>query len=1038
MCTFTLKLHFTISLIFVFLFVCGEASIEKKSNVRKSEMSKLTITYQNLGLGDRVTRKFHEIECILKTRKPHLLFISETRIDVDAVTQMEALDYSIETMLVTSERIWCAVQNTVNYKRLTNYELADFPAIWIQVGSGKSAYIVVGLYREFTRLDNVKPSRTLGQQRDRFSRFLDKVYEANKTGKEIHLLGDFNLNVKRWIQNGNRAPGWKFQSLVDELYEKVLNHGFVRTVDQITRISGKVESVLDLHLTNRPEKVGKVLLTGDTKSDHLTLTMIRSKPDQVAPPVYEGRSWKKVNWVLLKQLVYRHHMETLRGICMIRDANEIANRFTAWANVLLDDKTPVTRSEFKNNYTPWMTKPLLELIKEKNLLLKKFQRTGLETHRVAWVKLKTKVSNNCRDAQHAYWKEELKDGVESRALWKSSKRFVGQKSPGAPSQIVYEGKILNDPADVANGCQDAILGKVDKIMNDIPVTHKDPLDYTRDYVASKNKCTFTFPTCNLTRGVGYREVKRAIKGLKYTDAEGHDHLSTRFIKTLSKPLLHVLTCICNRSFEQETYPDVYQLARVCLLCKDVKQKMIPVKYRPVSVLPAPSKVLEKVVINRVNDHMERNDLYPDQQHGYRNHRSCSTAVISMQDNILRDLENGIDSIVVFCDLSSAFDTLSHKNILGKLRVYGFTESSVRWYESYLKHRAQFVSVAGAHSRQRRIHRGLPQGSLSGSTIFGLVYGDVVIVQISENVFMILYADDLSLKMRLCGNVQVDELLVNRQMAAIQVWMNSNQLVFNPDKTEVLIVKKSKGDIYKDFKLTMGDTQITPKAACRMLGLQLTKNLRQDWYINQMPGNLMSSLNHRMHVLGKLRTSCGPKQYQQLAYGLIFSKVSYGVQLYSQCTEKLKNEIRLVLNRCVRLATYSKLSDRRRTISMYQELKFLTFDSICASQDLNLLWNIMAFNTPQYLARGIGQPTQPRQGAVTRSQVRSHRLVLNKDNQGLYTQRREAFLSRALRRFDHMLTKEYAFYREMTMEMNMTVRKKMLKEHFLKKDFDGTT
>ena len=91
--------------------------------------------------------------------------------------------------------------------------------------------------------------------------------------------------------------------------------------------------------------------------------------------------------------------------------------------------------------------------------------------------------------------------------------------------------------------------------------------------------------------MGYRVVKRAIKGLKYTDAEGHDHLSTRFIKTLAKPLLHVLTCICNLSFEQETYFDIYQLARVCLLCKDVKQKMNPIKYHPVSVLPAPSKVI---------------------------------------------------------------------------------------------------------------------------------------------------------------------------------------------------------------------------------------------------------------------------------------------------------------------------------------------------------------------------------------------------------------------------------------------------------------
>ena len=111
-----------------------------------------------------------------------------------------------------------------------------------------------------------------------------------------------------------------------------------------------------------------------------------------------------------------------------------------------------------------MTKPILVLIKEKNSLLRKYQRTGLDVHREAWSKLKVKVSNTCRNAQYVYWREELKDGVESRALWKSSKRYVGQKSPGAPSQIVYEGKILNDPADVANGCQDAILGKIDKIM----------------------------------------------------------------------------------------------------------------------------------------------------------------------------------------------------------------------------------------------------------------------------------------------------------------------------------------------------------------------------------------------------------------------------------------------------------------------------------------------------------------------------------------------------------------------------------------------
>ena len=81
---------------------------------------------------------------------------------------------------------------------------------------------------------------------------------------------------------------------------------------------------------------------------------------------------------------------------------------------------------------------------------------------------------------------------------------------------------------------------------------------------------------------------------------------------------------------------------------------------------------------------------------------------------------------------------------------------------------------------------------------------------SANVFMILNADNLSLRMRLCGNVQADQILASRQMETIQEWMNSNSLVFNPDKTKILIIKHGKEDIYKDFKLTMSGNVITLK------------------------------------------------------------------------------------------------------------------------------------------------------------------------------------------------------------------------------------
>ena len=183
--------------------------------------------------------------------------------------------------------------------------------------------------------------------------------------------------------------------------------------------------------------------------------------------------------------------------------------------------------------------------------------------------------------------------------------------------------------------------------------------------------------------------------------------------------------------------------------------------------------------------MEETGFFPEEQHRYRARRSTTTALLSIQDVILRYMENNIDTCVVFSDLSNAFDTLPHETILAKLRVYGFTESSINWYRSYLAERAQFIFLRGAKSETKRTIRGLPQTSLNGSIIFSIVFWDVVIVQVIKNVFMIIYADDLSIKMRPCGNVKVDKILINKQMAAIQSWMNSNQLVFNSMKTELL-------------------------------------------------------------------------------------------------------------------------------------------------------------------------------------------------------------------------------------------------------------
>ena len=220
---------------------------------------------------------------------------------------------------------------------------------------------------------------------------------------------------------------------------------------------------------------------------------------------------------------------------------------------------------------------------------------------------------------------------------------------------------------------------------------------------------------------------------------------------------------------------------------------------------------------------------------------------------------------------------------------------------------------------------------------------------------------------------------------------------------------------------------------RMLGLQLTYNLRHDWYISQMKGNLVWSLNQRMNVLSKLKKKCGPEQFKLLCYGLLFSKVSYGVQLYQQCTEVLKDKIRVILNRCVRLATNTSLLQHRRTQSMYDELKFLTFDSICQSQDLHLLWSIMWFGTPKSLAKKVNITGNELGGPMTRSRSSVLRPTLTRENQGVYTARKNAFVSRSLRTYNELVQTQGDLYQRIISKAgDEKKRKKILMDYLLLK------
>ena len=141
------------------------------------------------------------------------------------------------------------------------------------------------------------------------------------------------------------------------------------------------------------------------------------------------------------------------------------------------------------------------------------------------------------------------------------------------------------------------------------------------------------------------------------------------------------------------------------------------KYRLISVLTFFTKVFEKIVYNKVMDFISENNVLYDHQYGFRNGRSTQQAIIIHVEKIIKSQDIGNIVIALFIDLKKAFDAIDHQILLRKLYSYGIRGSMLKWFESYLTTRSQYVVFDGEASETHGVKCGVPQGSILGPLLF---------------------------------------------------------------------------------------------------------------------------------------------------------------------------------------------------------------------------------------------------------------------------------------------------------------------------------
>ena len=240
--------------------------------------------------------------------------------------------------------------------------------------------------------------------------------------------------------------------------------------------------------------------------------------------------------------------------------------------------------------------------------------------------------------------------------------------------------------------------------------------------------------------ISCESVTKMINELKPNKAVGLDKVSSRLLKDAADIVAPSLTSLFNISTNTGCFPSTWKLAKTSPLFKKAS-KQDPSNYRPISVLPSISKLLEKAVHMQLYSYLCDTNLHCQKQFGFRLNSSTVTASAMFTDKILSAMDKGQLTGAVFIDLTKAFDTVDHSILLSKLCSLGvpITSPAYNWFESYLSNRCQVTVCNGTKSSPETVQIGVPQGSILGPLLFTLYINDLP--DYLEHCDVTLYTDD---------------------------------------------------------------------------------------------------------------------------------------------------------------------------------------------------------------------------------------------------------------------------------------------------------
>ena len=759
-----------------------------------------------------------------------------------------------------------------------------------------------------------------------------------KSERNCLIIGDFNLpNLS--LENGTSDARGK------PILEATSTRFLQSLIDFPTHLRGNTLdlALADIDAVNSIYNVENIGNLGN--SDHALI-----KIELHMTPAFNASSELVRNWRRGDEKGLSDHLKSVDFIGQFQGKN-VENVWCTFRSILEDsiDRYIPLAPRRKQGSPPWMTREVKRLANRKQKAWKCFSKNrsaeNLEKYKLALKACKKGVS-----AAKRSFERKLASSGNKRPFCAYIKSKCKSKERVGP--LVVDGRPVTESkkiAGVLNSFFTSVFTK--EPPGPLPAPSYLNCDAINNIVISES------------------QVRKKLLALRPGSAPGPDGISPRFLSTYAEVLATPLTYLFNKSLREGSVPLDWKKANVTPIFKK-GSRGDPGNYRPVSLTSSPGRVMEACLRDEIVDHLIRNSLLHDSQHGFLKNKSCTTNLLEFLERMTSLQDEGKSVDVIYLDFSKAFDKVPHRRLLAKMEAHGIGGHLLAWVQDWLSDRSQRTVLNGEFSTWNEVSSGVPQGSVLGPLAFTIYINDLDETTRPLTI-MNKFADDTK-----CANAILDQSDVDMLQACLDDlvgWADTWGMAFNVSKCKVMHLGRNN----QKAEYRMSGQALLSSDSERDIGVQVQSSLKPSLQCAEAARRAMAVLSQITRAFHYRDKKVFPQLYKQY----VRPHLEFAVPAWSPWTAADKQVLERVQERAIRMVSGLRpgsyedklcelgmltLESRRLQYDLVQTFKIIRgFDRVNPS-----VWFKLVGANPTRLTRGTHDPLnivpQPFRGEIRRN------------------------------------------------------------------------